>query len=397
MFRHSSRPQFAILRDTRKGGFMISLIVPILAVSVFAQADDGIHDIRSLIAAIEAVQQPIEDFRCEFEGSVTYKGPVAEREKKLIDGNGVFDMLGGTFIWKQGGETFIDTFHRRGGDGVVYTEKIMIRPQERVFEHHNHPGGRGIANVDIRDLDEIVLSNYENPERFFLIDSFKALRDRDTFVTSVSDEEREGRRLKVLTVYFVFKGTELPNRLVARYWIDLQRGGRAVRCETYMDDAISGVTEFTLKSFKVGKEDVWMPIAAATTSYLYVNADNAVTIDDEPTILQTLAVINGTMEFNTHPRPEVFTKNYKPGTPISDHIRKLQYQFGQDKLKPLPTKAEVEAMLNSQLARAEEQKNGLVAAPLTEGVDWWWLSAATGFGAAVAGSLVLLWAQRRAG
>ena len=38
------------------------------------------------------------------------------------------------------------------------------------------------------------------------------------------------------------------------------------------------------------------------------------------------------MEFNKRPGPEVFTIKYKPGTPISDNLRKLQYEFGQQKI-----------------------------------------------------------------
>jgi hypothetical protein len=376
---------------------MTSFCIPILAAAVFAQADDGIHDIRSLVAAIEAVQHPIEDFRCEFEGSTTYKGATAERERSLIDANGVFDAYGGTFIWKRGGEMFVDIFHRRGGDGVVYTEKIMVRPQERVFEHHNHPGGRGIASVDVRDLNEINLTNFESPARFFLIDTYRVLRDRNTIETTVSDEVVDGRPLKVLTIYLVFKNTNLPNRLIARDWIDLQRNGHTVRSEAYMNDTLAGRTDVRLKLFKIGEEDVWMPVAAESKSYAYIGADKLPAVAEEPTILKSMYILDRTMEFNKHPGPEVFTKKYKPGTPISDHIRKLQYQFGQDKLKPLPTKAEVEAMLNNQLAKAEEQKNELVAAPLSEGVGWWWYSAAIGLSAAVAGSLALLWMQRRAG
>ena len=53
-------------------------------------------------------------------------------------------------------------------------------------------------------------------------------------------------------------------------------------------------------------------------------------------------------------------------------------------------------MLQSELAKAKAQKNELVAAPLSEGFNWWLLSVA-GMGAAVLASLTLLWMQRRAG
>jgi hypothetical protein len=149
------------------------------------------------------------------------------------------------------------------------------------------------------------------------------------------------------------------------------------------------------ESFKIGKEDVWMPVASVSKTHMEDDAKGLAIYTKEPTDLQTMSVIDRTMEFNKHPGPDVFTSKYKPGTPISDHLKKLQYKYGQDKLKPQPTRSEVEAMLNSQLAKAETQKNELVAAPFSEGVNWWAWSV-SGLGAAVLASLTALWMQRRA-
>jgi hypothetical protein len=100
------------------------------------------------------------------------------------------------------------------------------------------------------------------------------------------------------------------------------------------------------------------------------------------------------MEFNKRPGPEVFTIKYKPGTPISDNLRKLEYQFGQQQIGLNPTKAEKEKMLNDQLAKAEQQKSALVVASTSEGFAWTSLLP-WGFGAAVVISLIAPWIQRR--
>jgi hypothetical protein len=371
-----------------------SFLIPIIAAFVSAPAADGIHDIGSLVAAIESLQRPIEDFRCEFEGAVVYKGALAEEWKANLDANGVFKTFGGVFVWKREGEMFADILHNIGGDANAASEKIMIRPQERVFEHHNHPGGRAVGSVDIRDLDRVRISGYETPASFFLIDHLKAIRDKDNRTTTVTDEEVDGRPLKVLTVFMVFKS--LPDRLFERYWIDLHRNGHVVRRESYLVDPLSGRSDITLKSFKIGKEDVWMPVASISKTHTEDDDKGLAVYSKEPTVLVTMSIIDRTLEFNKHPRPEVFTAKYKPGTPISDHVRKLQYKYEQDKIKPRPTRSEVEAMLDSQLAKAETQKNELVAAPFSEGVNWWAWSVA-GLGAAVLASLTLLWLQRRAG
>lgn len=99
------------------------------------------------------------------------------------------------------------------------------------------------------------------------------------------------------------------------------------------------------------------------------------------------------MEFNKKPGPSTFTLKHKPGTPISDQVRKLDYLFGQKQIGDRPTKAEAETMLNEQLAEAEEQRRGLVAVP-REGIDWWPWSVA-GLGLVLSASLTVLWLQRR--
>jgi len=44
-------------------------------------------------------------------------------------------------------------------------------------------------------------------------------------------------------------------------------------------------------------------------------------------------VVDGTMEFNKHPGPEVFTTNYKLGPPISESLRKLEDEWALQKAR----------------------------------------------------------------
>ena len=116
---------------------------------------------------------------------------------------------------------------------------------------------------------------------------------------------------------------------------------------------------------------------------------------EEPTSILSLYIIDGTLAFNRHPGPPTFSVKYKPGTPVSDHVRKLSYQYGQQKLPENPSTSETEKMLVEQVQQANEQKHTLVAAPV-EG--WAWPRWAVGvMGLVLATSLYLLWAQRRSG
>ena len=66
--------------------------------------------------------------------------------------------------------------------------------------------------------------------------------------------------------------------------------------------------------------------------------------------------MNGTLVFNKHPGPETFNIKYKPGTPITDNLRKLEYEFGQQKVGPGSTTSmpEAENMLNEGLSEGRE-------------------------------------------
>ena len=70
--------------------------------------------------------------------------------------------------------------------------------------------------------------------------------------------------------------------------------------------------DVTLRSFKVGGEDVWMPVSADSKSYV-TRVDGKSVVFKEPVALSSISVIDGTMQFNKHPDPKVFTSKYKPG------------------------------------------------------------------------------------
>ncbi|APW61434.1 hypothetical protein BSF38_02948 [Paludisphaera borealis] len=366
---------------------------------VSAAADDGIHDVRALVAAMEALQRPVADFRCEFEGTKVAKGEGADADedfKLKTEANGLYDTFGGVFVWKQGGEMNIDALHRRAVDNIVSRELVLVRPREREVESHTRSNTTTIGHTEIRKLDHVPVCMYDSPAMYFLIDEIKRCIDLDFYKTSIANDQIEGRPVKALTVFLTFKGPkEIPDQLLMRYWIDLHKSGQVVRKEYYQDDVLGSRCEITLRSFKVGSEDVWMPVSADIKSYVK-NVNGKPAVFKDPVLLQSIYAIDGIMQFNKHPGPDVFTAKYKPGTPISDHVRKLKYQFDEEKISPRPTMAETEAMLHSQLAKAEAQKNELVAAPLSEGFNWWSLSVA-GMGAAVLASLAALWMQRRAG
>ena len=167
-----------------------------------------------------------------------------------------------------------------------------------------------------------------------------------------------------------------------------------VRVETYLrDKVVSTETKIEIQSFKIDNQEVWMPARGVTTGHIAM-VDNVPTRAKDPTTLRTVYLVGGTMEFNKGLGPEAFRVDYKLGTPISDGLKKLNFEYGQQKIGSKPTIAEAERMLKEQVAKAEAQKDELVVATGLDGFDWWpWVVG--GLVITVLGSLVALGLQRR--
>ena len=225
----------------------------------------------------------------------------------------------------------------------------------------------------------------------FLIDKIKREVTDPAIDPSVSDDQIDGHPLKVLTI--AIRG--VPDSLLCRYWIDLHRNGHTVRHEVYHGKGRRVMAlrlDIRLAAFKVGKSDVWMPVSGESVGY-DATVDKKPVVMREPQAIERIYVVNGTMEFNKHPGSEVFTIKYKPGTPVSDNLRKLQYEYGQQKVGRNPTKLEVQKMLDEQLATAHQQESELVVASTSESVAWsTWLTC--GSGALVVIFSSVLWVQR---
>jgi hypothetical protein len=350
------------------------------------QVTGGTGDVRSLIEAMESLQQPVEDFRCEFEGQVRYHDKVAETVK--LGEGGLYRSFSGIFVWKRGGDVHSDAWMRRAADSQISRQTLSVRTQQDRAEEYSRLNDAAMGSVSIRKAGEVKLEQRECPGQIFLLDTIK--RVVATHDARVVDEQVGDRPLKVLEI--PVRGA--PSSLLVRYWIDLRRGGHVVRTESYgQGGLVRGRGEIRLAPFRVGKSEVWMPVSGTSVGYVAL-VDRKPVVTKEPQVTQTIDIERGTIEFNKHPGPEVFSIKYKPGTPVTDSLRKIQYEYGQQTVAGNPTKSEVEAMLREQLVKAEEQKATLVVASTSDGFVWatW---AAWGFGSLVVASLVLLWNERR--
>ncbi len=367
---------------------MISTILSMLLTALPGGDDSGALDVKMLLDTIESLQQSVEDFRCEFEGTRRARGKVAEA-MKVVREDGLYETFSGVFIWKKGGDMHIESLRRREADNQIARDSVVVRMRRQEAEEYYRLNDEPIGRARIRKPKEVRTNSPGRLGSIFPLDLIKRAATDDTLECTVTDDQIDGRPLKVVNV--AFKG--VPDSLFNRYWIDLRRNGHVVRIESYSRKVMSGRLDIQLAPFKVGGAEVWMPVSGESVGYAAL-VDGKPVITDRPTNLDRVYVLRGTMEFNKRPGPEVFTIKYRPGTPISDNLRKLEYEFGQQQIGSNPTKAETEKMLNEQLAEAEEQKSTLVVASTSEGFAWTSLLP-YGFGAAVVISSIALWIQRR--
>ena len=183
------------------------------------------------------------------------------------------------------------------------------------------------------------------------------------------------------------KGLE---QVTDRFWIDLQRGGHVVLRESYAPGKVlMGRVIIKLAPLKHEGVDVWMPISGEGEGHGALK-DGKPAVSKQPTSIETVYLVGGTLEFNNHHDPSVFTMSYKPGTPISDNLRQVQSDFGRQTLVAKPTKTEAETMLREQVAKAEEQRQELRAGSPTAGFPWSTVLVWAFGGSVVVLSIVLL-------
>ena len=366
---------------------MIPLILSAFLMAQPGGDDSARREVQVLLETIETLHQPMQDFRCEYEGARRLRGKLAKDMN--VEEDAISESYSGWFIWKKTGDVRFESLHRREPGGQVSRESTAVRIQQQQAEQYSRPNDASLGYSVIKKPKD-VSTWHSSVGMIFLIEKIKSEVSDARFSSSVSDEEIDGRPFRVLSLSL--KG--VPDSLYYRYWIDLRRNGLVVRQENYLGKmGMVARLDIQLAAFKIGNAEVWMPVSGESITYL-ARVDNKPMRMKDPQSIESISVLKGTVEFNKHPGPDAFTIKYKAGTPISDSMRKLEYAFGQQKIATNPTKAEAERMLKEQLAKAEEQKSELVVASPSEGFDWAkWLTG--GFGALIVISSALLWIQRR--
>jgi hypothetical protein len=110
--------------------FVAATIGILIFVALSASDGRDPNDIQSLAATIEALQQPVHDFRCEYEGTTYLKGKNAETIP--VGADGLFETYSGTYIWQKGGDIRSESLHRLGVNGQISRRTLAVRARDRL-------------------------------------------------------------------------------------------------------------------------------------------------------------------------------------------------------------------------------------------------------------------------
>src|SRR5262249_21219677 len=158
--------------------------------------------------------------------------------------DGLFERSSGIYIWKNGGYVrckrlaLSESLRGVPDTGPIAMHNLAVRMREQQVEydirHDENP--RIVRAGGMNSLKDVHIWN-DGLGLIFPMDELKWEAAGDTYDLAVSNGEFDGRQVKVLSVAL----KNLPDALLARYYIDLGRSGQVVRVNRYSSGkALSG-------------------------------------------------------------------------------------------------------------------------------------------------------------
>ncbi len=343
-----------------------------------ARADDA----RSLIDKIDALQQPVNDFQCEFEGTVKFKGKNADTSP--VDADGTYETFSGTYIWQRGGDIRCECLHRLAVNGQISRQTLIMRAHDKQAYYRmtlGHP--REVPNISTPTESHAAR---EGLGEIFSLNSIKAIAADANYELSVSDGQLDGTPLKVLSI--ALKG--IRESLTREYFIDLKRNGHVVRIQHYTKGkTLSLWFNIKLESFSVDGVQVWMPVSGESVGLMAVENERPI-LTNGPTSIRKFRVVRPTMEFNKYPGPDVFSTSCAARPPASEGLRKLEDEFARQVIRF----SSDEGDMHETIAELRtETADAIVVSPVKSTVPTSWI--VYGCSALVAIASLAVWMRRR--
>ena len=361
------------------------LLAVAVAVSALAVADD---QAQKLIDTIVALQAPLEDFRCEFEGIVRVASQTEPGSDAAVRESQ--DAFSGTFIWRKNGDFWCDSFHEdTQAPRKIERRTVVVRSLDHHAEEHRRfddavDGQRKFASPSIfrTRLD------LEGPFGLLLLEDLRDQPPNEARTVSGRDDQIDGRALKVLEIR-----VKDVNQLLRRYWIDLERNGHVVRLEVYWTgERLRLRRDIKLALFELAGAQIWMPVSAEQVTYFPPTAGE--TGESQRESNATISILKGTTAFNANLDAKIFTIDYRAGKPTGASGLRRSDQFDRQTLAAGRIDAAVQKapkVMPAQEAHEDPAPRADILPETQSSLRY----VAYGLGIALVIALVRVWARRR--
>ena len=367
---------------------MLTVLIALSLVRV-SQPEGTDRRAEDLCNLVRGLQRDLVNIECEYEG-----GSVLTKEALKTSEDGPIDSFTGLFLRRQDGAWLYDYYSQdlRKPSAALYRETIQIKDGRRTVLARSVESPK-TGSVVVGDSRYPALFTLQSPFRVLCIDHLiSAIDYADKRLKIQPAEIIDGHRCEVLDVILSAdpaKDTEFTT--TERFWIDLERGGHPIRVEeTYPDHKmISRLVVEAVEQFDAGGRKIWIPTRSTDEGFAWAGPKRTPGFLPFPTSRQRIFLIRDSLRFPKEIPDSRLNLNYRPGTIISDNLKKKQVEFSRQKVEVShdrgPTRDETEQQLQEQLRLAEEQKKELQASSWEREGDF-----PLGVVALVVGSVVVL-------
>ena len=338
----------------------------LLALSARASLGQDIDD-QQLLRMIDALQSPLSSLYCEYEGERLECGP-QKAQWKFDVGNdtGLLERYSGIFRYKAQDKYLNDIYHdfsanKFNRQRTIATQSILSTESgTQIFSRADGSSGKVEAR-HVTSADFEITGSYGT---IFLVRSLREDLKYDKKQLVVEGTEVvDGAPCERYAIVMGRKPYSIETGLVERFWVDLGRNGHVLKKERWSSgQLLNVVSEIELKSYEGESGKVWVPVKGKSTN-MY---------NSSKTSEEYYRVLQGSVRVGSVIPDRQFSVKYPVGTPISDHLKGVFYEFGQDRRPPPVTSSDAQARLDETLAKAAEGRAELVAASWSRGgwINW---------------------------
>jgi hypothetical protein len=352
----------------------------LLLLAVFSTHSGPELNGRQFMALLEAAHSEIEDFEIVCEGDVRRHQGWSERGKP---GGAAVDQFSfqARYVYRSDGVGLMDYYQKPLDDPALWIHEVHTLIGGRLttlVESPESKKGRLRPSVTKGAPGSLGLGG--SPERFIFLSYWRGLKYSVSSVGFECEgwEEIDGAPVLRVTINHTPEVTG-DSRYWSRYWINMERGGHVVKCDSYLGSRLrTRVHSVVISPVSTAKgKQVWLPTHGEFDSFVQgerVNNKVRLTYTEAPVYRETYKVVPTSILLNRGVKDEAFSSVWK-GTRTVPEALTASKEFSEaarkSKAAPLaPIRGEAiepQEFLERQLAEADRQAKQLDASPAGRG------------------------------